>query len=945
MGKEVQHSQTSKATGTDQQGKGAKTIDDRRPEMASQLSMLDMIRNSPVQKKAWESRASMQSPARPVLQRAGEPSAPDTPEPENTDEAEASSEASTATGEDTRTKEQKQAAVDAAKEEVEELKGKVKNAAEMEMYFPMIQEKYQLKFIGYENFGKSGARIVVRINPEAFVDGSGLLSASPKDANARFKTNVTFTTGRSDDVGEDWATEMEADPVGPEHHQGSGPKGSALKKIMLPLPTNRKKHPGDSNHYIKGHLLNDNLGGPGTDENLFPITEEANKAHHHDVEKKLKEWVNDDGNYIYYNVIVEVDDEHINPKKKDSAANYVDSKFHILAYRLDIDGNRAKSAVIKKTIHSVYEGAAASVTDDSDVEYPDGQEADSGKGATKRRSFNPADVELSTTKLKGGIGFKEIPAWFTAKVKSGIEFLEDFGFRQNSEKERILKDLLSEKANLVSSGLALNWIFDKVLYNKESAYSNVGEPKIPWNITIRNIEAQQSDIDDVISQIENIVADIVELTDAQREWIGKLPEFNFKIKKIRELKVYMTEENILADSIDPLLYKKGMEWARKSEALSDSPMESHEVFKEGYDDYDKAVEELGKNTTLNEKEGHKKAVKDYKDALALIREGQEYEETYAGVTADEGYTELLNELEEKDIEGASVAAKQARKDYKEGLEKYNKNKEEVDEIIGQAKAKTHFNLAMAALSTGTELPKSPAAKHAKEDYEKGLNKVSEGSPIEATRAQEKAKEDYETAIGNKISGGAIANPECLAAKKAVSDYTEIKDGLTLGAYDFDGDLIADRLIKALYDTGLQCAKDGTDPGANVFSMMAKNQYDTCLASVRNGNDPDETIAGTAAFNEYLRGVDEAHRGIRAGTSIAHQAAINDYLRGYADGQAQNKNAHLYDHNGGYAQGYDDGLPKLRRKVSRKIGEAYEDGDEDSELPDDKRRRKGAHPSD
>jgi hypothetical protein len=43
--------------------------------------------------------------------------------------------------------------------------------------------------------------------------------------------------------------------------------------------------------YIKGHILNDNLGGPANAYNLTPITQKANKAHLHNVEKKVKKLV------------------------------------------------------------------------------------------------------------------------------------------------------------------------------------------------------------------------------------------------------------------------------------------------------------------------------------------------------------------------------------------------------------------------------------------------------------------------------------------------------------------------------------------------------------------------------------------------------------------------------------------------------------------------------
>ena len=50
---------------------------------------------------------------------------------------------------------------------------------------------------------------------------------------------------------------------------------------------------GGSPYYIKGHLLNDNLGGPGTTwANLTPINSKANSDHKTNFENPVKEAVN-----------------------------------------------------------------------------------------------------------------------------------------------------------------------------------------------------------------------------------------------------------------------------------------------------------------------------------------------------------------------------------------------------------------------------------------------------------------------------------------------------------------------------------------------------------------------------------------------------------------------------------------------------------------------------
>ena len=74
--------------------------------------------------------------------------------------------------------------------------------------------------------------------------------------------------------------------IGPEHRQGGPPKTSALKGLMEKLVTNPSE--SNDNKYIKGHLLNDNVGGPGEDYNLFPITAAANKEHERSIESSVK---------------------------------------------------------------------------------------------------------------------------------------------------------------------------------------------------------------------------------------------------------------------------------------------------------------------------------------------------------------------------------------------------------------------------------------------------------------------------------------------------------------------------------------------------------------------------------------------------------------------------------------------------------------------------------
>jgi hypothetical protein len=60
-------------------------------------------------------------------------------------------------------------------------------------------------------------------------------------------------------------------------------------------------NPG-AKHWVRGHLLNANLGGPNVAPNLFPITGYANGDHLNYVENHVKKWVID-GNEVRYKII------------------------------------------------------------------------------------------------------------------------------------------------------------------------------------------------------------------------------------------------------------------------------------------------------------------------------------------------------------------------------------------------------------------------------------------------------------------------------------------------------------------------------------------------------------------------------------------------------------------------------------------------------------------
>ncbi len=79
--------------------------------------------------------------------------------------------------------------------------------------------------------------------------------------------------------------------------KGSAPSsaGDAWNELLV-------RRSGGGSYYIRGHLLNDNLGGPGVWKNMTPLSREGNSAHEKSVESKVKNAVNA-GGIVSYSVI------------------------------------------------------------------------------------------------------------------------------------------------------------------------------------------------------------------------------------------------------------------------------------------------------------------------------------------------------------------------------------------------------------------------------------------------------------------------------------------------------------------------------------------------------------------------------------------------------------------------------------------------------------------
>jgi len=169
----------------------------------------------------------------------------------------------------------------------------------------------------------SGKKIALRIVGDSSVIWA---SGSPR-TDVLFQSQKIKVSGTETEVGHKMkARRLSQDhPVGMTSARDS--KQDTLMKSLANVPGSGKTK------YIKGHLLNDHLGGPARAENLFPITQEANGQHVYWVEKYVKAEVAA-GYVMEYSV--EVENCSIG-----SYMNFptINSKFKCHSARLDIHGN------------------------------------------------------------------------------------------------------------------------------------------------------------------------------------------------------------------------------------------------------------------------------------------------------------------------------------------------------------------------------------------------------------------------------------------------------------------------------------------------------------------------------------------------------------------------------------------------------------------------------
>ncbi|MFZ6757443.1 hypothetical protein ACO0K9_09475 [Undibacterium sp. Ji50W] len=211
-------------------------------------------------------------------------------------------------------------------------------------------------------------------------NGPKLKGYSDKASTANIKkTKVSFETGKLSTSKETVGISMVANPLGPDHPQGGEPSSSVAKKHI-------STHMKNNGVKIRGHLLNGDLGGPGSEQNLFPITAQANSHHYQYIEKRAKYWINDLKSWLRYEVKV---------TGRDDAKGIADFECELAP--VDADGNDTQW-LRKLKVHS-----------EPDASTSEPSESDLGnKKAAMSDDTNFTDDDIEYSEGKTPVGYRPI---------------------------------------------------------------------------------------------------------------------------------------------------------------------------------------------------------------------------------------------------------------------------------------------------------------------------------------------------------------------------------------------------------------------------------------------------------------------------------------------------------------------------------------------------------
>ena len=218
---------------------------------------------------------------------------------------------------------------------------------ELEGMLQVIKSYMGLEAIEMVNLGTPNAAIRFKVNPwfahqipsgQLYYQMLGTQNPTPI-SKVTLETEQLTIGPQTCEVGK----HMVADPLAPDHEPGSQSSNDHDQdNLMKELANSGNTGVPNDQKYIKGHLLNDNIGGQGAAFNLFPITADANAKHLTYVEKFVKSQLQ--GHYVvYYEIMV----DHQNPVSLNGNGAKpfkIDSEFKFYWHLLDATGKQIKNA-------------------------------------------------------------------------------------------------------------------------------------------------------------------------------------------------------------------------------------------------------------------------------------------------------------------------------------------------------------------------------------------------------------------------------------------------------------------------------------------------------------------------------------------------------------------------------------------------------------------------
>jgi hypothetical protein len=258
---------------------------------------------------------------------------------------------------DERTEEEKKADLEKALAEAEAVKSKPDaTEASIKKELPQIQKKYRLDSLVVVVDSEDPASETIHIEGSM----SPAKKGPPGKIKKQVKKEMTIVRETGSLGGSTVGLSMTVDWLNDKHPEGSPSSSSEQVELMNQLVTEPKKSSADK--FIRGHLLNEHLGGPGVALNMFPITANANKNHLTSTESPVKKWVVEPDRWVWYQVKATNISSKLNGKAK-SPQNYVDCAFICEAVQKTADGEVKDK--LSTTIPSTYQEKQTKETTDN----------------------------------------------------------------------------------------------------------------------------------------------------------------------------------------------------------------------------------------------------------------------------------------------------------------------------------------------------------------------------------------------------------------------------------------------------------------------------------------------------------------------------------------------------------------------------------------------------